>query len=82
MTDFDNKLKNLYKNVTSNKTTKLAKVLVNKFSALNGANKFSSGIFQNYLVFFPAKNTLNILVALLELIRVNLMECQKKILKM
>ena len=82
MTDFDNKLKNLYKNVTSNKTTKLAKGLVNKFSALNGANKFSSGIFQNYLVFFPAKNTLNILVALLELIRVNLMECQKKILKM
>ena len=54
MTDFDNKLKNLYKNVTSNKTTKLAKGLVNKFSALNGANKFSSGIFQNYLVFFPA----------------------------
>ena len=81
MTDFDNKLKNLYKNVTSNKTTKLAKGLVNKFSALNGANKFSSGIFQNYLVFFPAKNTLNILVARPQLIRGNLRKCQKKISK-
>ena len=27
----------------------------NKFSILNGANYFSSGIFQNYLVFIPAK---------------------------
>ena len=44
-------------------------------------NIFFSGIFQNYLVFIPA-NTLNILVALLEFIHRNLMEYQKKILKL
>ena len=74
-TDFDNKLKNLDKNISSNKTkhilvenelneisekvktisTKgLAKDLINKSSILNGAKHFSSGIFQNYLVFIPA----------------------------
>ena len=63
-TDFDNKLKD----VTSNKNelnelekfkaisiTGLTKDLINKFSILNGAKYFSSGIFQNYLVFIPAK---------------------------
>ena len=59
----------------------LTKDLINKFSILNGAKYFSLGIFQNYLVFIPAKNTLNILAVLLGLIRGNLMECQKKILK-
>ena len=29
--------------------------MINKFSILNGAKYFSSGIFQNYLVFLPAK---------------------------
>ena len=29
--------------------------MINKFSVLNGAKYFSSGIFQNYLVFIPAK---------------------------
>ena len=62
---FDNKLKN----VTSNKnelnelsekvkvtsTNELTKDLINKFSILNGAKYFSSRIFQNYLVFIPAK---------------------------
>ena len=57
------------------------KDFINKFSILNGAKYFPSGIFQNYLVFIPAKNTLNILVVLLELNRGNLMECQKKVLK-
>ena len=33
----------------------LTKELINKFSILNGAKHFSSGIFQNYLVFIPAK---------------------------
>ena len=32
----------------------LTKDLINKFSILNGAKYFSSGIFQNYLVFIPA----------------------------
>ena len=54
---------------------------MNKIGIFTGAKYLSSGIFQNYLVFILAKNTLNILVALLRLIRGNLMECQKKILK-
>ena len=29
--------------------------MINKFSILNGAKYFSSGIFQNYLVFTPAR---------------------------
>ena len=29
--------------------------MIDKFSILNGANYFSSGIFQNYLVSIPAK---------------------------
>ena len=57
------------KNVTSNKnelnvlskklkaisTKGLTKDLINKFSILNEAKYFSSGIFQNYLVFIPVK---------------------------
>ena len=42
---------------------------------------FSSGIFQNYLLFTRGKKTLNILVAPLGLICGNLLGCQKKILK-
>ena len=60
-------------------TKGLTKDLINKFSILNGANIFSLGIFQNYLLFIPAKTY--ILVALLGLILGNLMECQKKVLK-
>ena len=45
-------------------TIGLTKDLINKFSILNGAKYFSSVIFQNYLVFIPAKNILNILLAL------------------
>ena len=29
--------------------------MINKFSILNGAKCFSSGIFQNYLAYIPAK---------------------------
>ena len=64
-TDFDNQLKD----VTSNKnelnelsnqvwdlsTKGLTKDLINRFSILHGAKYFSLGIFQNYLVFIPAK---------------------------
>ena len=56
----------------------LTKDLINKFSILNGAKYFSLGIFQNYLVFIPAKNTLNILAALLGLIRGNLRNVRRK----
>ena len=64
-TNFDNKLNDvtsnknglseLSKKVKALSTKKLTKNLINKFSILNGAKYFSSGIFQNYLVFIPAK---------------------------
>ena len=75
-TDFDNKLKN----VTSNKN-ELNELLkkVKAVSTKGGAKYFSLRIFQNYLVFKNAKRQLkktsNILVALLGLIRGNLIEC-------
>ena len=64
-TDLDNKLKK----ITSNKnelnelskkvkailTERLTNHLINKFSILNGAKYFSSGILQTYLVFIPAR---------------------------
>ena len=86
-TDFDNELKillrikmnqtNYRKKVKSISTKGLASDLINKFSILNGAKYFSSRIFKNYLVFKLAKkNTLYILVALLGMIRGNLMEYQ------
>ena len=70
------------KRVKAISTKGLTKDLIIKFSILNGAKKFCSGIFRNYLVFiYHLENTLNVLVVLLGLIRGNLMECQKKILK-
>ena len=64
-TDFVTKLKNvisdkneLYELLVKVKaitTKRLTKHLVNKFSILNETKLFSSGIFQNYLVFLPAK---------------------------
>ena len=36
-------------------TKGLTKDLIDKFSVLNGAKYFSLGIFQNYLVFTPAR---------------------------
>ena len=63
--DFDNKLKHITSNESelnelSNKvkaisTKGLTKGLIKKFSILNGAKYFSSGTFQNYLVFIPIK---------------------------
>ena len=64
-TDFNNKLKDvtsnknelnkLWKKVKAISTKTSAKDLMDKFSILNGAKHFSSGIFQNYLVFIRAK---------------------------
>ena len=63
-TDFDklkvvtsskNELSELSKKVKAISTKGLTKDLIDKFSNLNGAKYFSSGIFQNYLVFIPAK---------------------------
>ena len=76
-----NELTKLSEKVKAISTKGLTKDLINKFSILNGAKYISSEIFHKYLVFIPAKNTFNILVALLELIRGYLMELRKKILK-
>ena len=64
-TDFSNKLKDvtLKKNELNKRSKKvkavstkgLTKDLINKLGIFNGAKYFSSGIFQNYLVFIPAK---------------------------
>ena len=64
-TNFDNKLKNVSSNknelnelsrkVKAISTKRSTKDLINKFNILNGAKYFSSEIFQNYLVFKPAK---------------------------
>ena len=53
--------------------------MINKFSILNGAKHFSSEIFQNYLVFIPAKNYIWYFSG--TAIRGNPIECQKKVLK-
>ena len=63
--DFDNKLKDhkssknelneLSKTVKAISTKGLTKDLIDKFSILNVAKYFFWGIFQNYLVFIPAK---------------------------
>ena len=50
---------NFQKKVKTISTKGLAKDLIDKFSILNGAKYFSSGIFQNYLVFIPANKYIN-----------------------
>ena len=56
--------------------------MIDKFSILNGAKCFSSGIFQNYLVFTPAikYGPVNISMLLLKFIHVNLMDFQNVII--
>ena len=49
-----NELNKLSKKVKAITTKELPKDLIDKFSILNAAKYFSSGIFQNYLVFIPA----------------------------
>ena len=90
-TDFENKLKDvtsnknelheLSKKVKSISTKGLTKDLINKISILNRAKYFSL-YFKIIQYIYQLKNTSNILVALLELNCRNLMECQKKILKL
>ena len=59
-------------------TKRLTQGLVSKFNILTGAKYLSSGIFQNYSLFIPAKKYIKISVAL---IHGNLIDYQKKILK-
>ena len=76
-----NELNELSKKVKAISTKQSTKDSINKFIILNRTKYFSLGIFQNYLVFLPAKNKLNVLLALLGLNRKNLMKFQKKVLK-
>ena len=55
--------------------------MINEFSILNGAKYFSLGTFQNCLVFIPTKKNVKNLVELLALNYGNIIECQKKVLK-
>ena len=90
MTDFDNQVKN----VTSNKnelkepskkvkailTKGLTKDSIHKLSILNGAKYVSLGIFQNQSVFILAIKLHSFMVPL-KFVGANLMEYQKKVLK-
>ena len=51
----ENKLNKLSKKVKATSTKGLTKDLINKLSILNEVKHFLSGIFQNFLVFTPAK---------------------------
>ena len=77
----DNELDELPEKVKAISATGLTKDLVNKFSTLNRAKYFSSGIFQNYLAFIPAKKYIEYFSGTTGIDFWNLMECQKKILK-
>ena len=50
---------NCQKNLKTISTKGLTKNLKNKYTILNGVKYFSSGIFQNYLVFIPDKKYIN-----------------------
>ena len=89
-TDFGNKLRDvtsnknelneLSKNVKAISTTGLTKKLINTF-ILNGAKYFSLEIFQNYLLFIPTKKYIKYFSGTTGVTFGNLMECQKKVLK-
>ena len=51
----ENESNELSKQVKGISTKRLKKYLIDKFNIANGPKYFSSGIFQNYLVFVPAK---------------------------
>ena len=51
----NNELNEISKKVKAVPKKGLAKDLINKISILNGAIYYSSGIFQNYLIFMPTK---------------------------
>ena len=48
-----NELNELSKKVKSISTKELTKDLINRYKILNDGKHFSSGLFQNYLVFIP-----------------------------
>ena len=72
---------NYQKKVKAISTKVLTKALINKFSILNGAKYFSSGIFQHYLAFIHDKKYIKYFNGTNEIFHGNLMECQKKVSK-
>ena len=77
----ENELNKLSKKVEAISTKGLTKDLVNKLVFLMEQNISIQEYYKIILYLCQLKNTLNILVALLQFICGNLMECQKKILK-
>ena len=57
------------------------KGLINKFSIFNGSKYLYQENYKIFLYLYQLKNTLNNLMVLLKFIPGNLMECQKKVLK-
>ena len=55
----ENELNGPSKKVKAIPTIESTKDLINKYNILNEAKYFSSGIFQNYLVFIPYNNNNN-----------------------
>ena len=84
-TDFDSKLKDVTSNKNElNELSKKVKAISTKgkFSILNGAIYFSSGIFQNFSVFILAKKYIKYFTGTTYTLNLgNLMEYQKKLLK-
>ena len=70
----ENELNELSEKVKAISTKRLTKNLINKFSVLNGAKYFFQKHFQIIEYLYQLKSTLNILVALLGLIRGSLTE--------
>ena len=72
-------LNELSKKVESISTKGLTKDLINKYKILNGTKYFSSAILQNYLVFISGNKYFKFFSGTTDI--GNLMECQKKVLK-
>ena len=81
VTSSKNELNKLSKKVKAISTKRLTKDLIDKFSILNAAKYFSSGIFQNYLVFIPVIKHIKYFLALFGLNHGNVMEYQKIVWK-
>ena len=75
----ENELNELSEKIKAISAKRLTKDLINGYKILNGAKYFSSRTLK--IILDQPKNGLNMLVALLESIRGNVMKHQKKILK-
>ena len=69
----------LSKNVKTISTKRLTKDLINGYKIFIDVKYYSSGIFQNCLVFIPAKKYIKYFSGTTQIICGNIIECQKKI---